>query len=541
MLINQVGNQKGENDISPLLKDLLLYLEHAHRDDDVHHDFSEDAPFFLGQISGEAGRLYEKVRAVVDNKEEHFLRRYAIRRILKRVMWFSDDPKVITGRLLRELYKAGYLPPEMVSRHAEEDIVHTISAFLALSEGVTDRAGSGEFLVLRSRLLDIIAGALEDSIYPTYLEESVVRLLARITHEQIEIAGFEVSKELLPKLIYLSAWKSLFDADKELLIYKLWLNEFPDWDHLDDNSLTLVAHSFQDFIARADVLVVHPFVLRLTQKLHNTSIALTVLYELLKRYGRGIEALATHPTDFLSASESIIQEKYHLDLRRAGKKARNAVMYILATKAVLAGVIESTAIVIFKQKLALIPLFINMTLHPTLLFAFTSRLSLPQLKNTERLLALLSHITYGKALPPLRLSASRFGVLGDFILAIYIVLAVIICYGIVSVLMWLHFHVVDMVLFIFFFALILYIGFRIRHGARRMQLRGGEESLIHTSIELLALPVVALGRYLVTRFASFNLIAMFMDFFIELPFKLVLEFFELFSRAIKEKRDDIYS
>jgi hypothetical protein len=89
MIINQAGAQKKENDISPLLKDLLLYLEHAHHEDDERDRSGEDAPFFLGQISEHAGKLYEKVRAAVDNKEEHFL----------------------TGRLLRELYKTGYLPP----------------------------------------------------------------------------------------------------------------------------------------------------------------------------------------------------------------------------------------------------------------------------------------------------------------------------------------------------------------------------------------------------------------------------------------------
>lgn len=541
MIVNQAGAQKKENDISPLLKDLLLYLEHAHHEDDERDRSGEDAPFFLGQISEQAGKLYEKVRAAVDNKEEHFLRRYAIRRILKRIMWFSDDPKVITGRLLRELYKTGYLPPDMISRHAEEDIVHTVSTFLALSEGVAERAQSGEFLTLRKHLLDIIAGAIEDKLYATHYEESIVRLLARIAHETSEISGYEVSKETLPVLMYIASWKALFTADRELLVYKLWLNEFPDWEHLDDNSLTLVAHGFSDFLLHTQSLIEHPFVTRLIPKLHNNAVALTVLYELVKRYGKSIQTLALNRGDLEARSEEIISEKYKSDIQRAGRKAWNAVVYILATKAALAGAVESIYMTVLKQKLSYIPLLINIFFHPTLLYTLTSGLTVPSSKNTDRLLQQLTAIVYGGELPVLRITPNRYGILGDIALATYLVVLASMLYVIVWTLLLLDFHVIDIGFFLLFFALILYFAFRVRHGATRMELSGTKEGFLRSFFELLTLPIVSVGRFLVTRFEKLNVVAIFMDFFIELPLKLVLEFFDAFSQVLKDKKDEIYS
>ncbi len=540
MLINHATAKK-ENDISVELKDLLLFLEHVQEEDHVREHESGDAPFFLGQITERAGKLYEKVRAAVDNKEEHFLRRYAIRRIAKRIMWFSDDPKVITGRLLRELYKTGYLPEDRISRHTEEDIVHTVSTFLALSDGVRERSQPSEFLTYRKHLLDIIAGAIEDRLYPTYFEESAVRLLARIGHEHSEIEGFETVKASLPLYFYIAAWKSMFSADKELLIYKLWLEEYPEWDHLDDNSLMLVAHGFADFISRTRVFIEHPLVLRLVPKLHNNAIAVTVLYELIKRYGKGITALAGNPAELLLRGEEIVTQKYSSDIKRAGRKSWNAIIYILATKAALAGAVESVYITILKQKLSLIPLLINIFFHPILLFVLTAKLTPPRRHNTDRLLRLLDAIVYGKELPEVRVTPRAYGILGDIASAVYVVVLVGMLYGITTGLLLLGFHTVDIIIFILFFALILYFAFRVRYGARSMELSGGKESFLRSMFELLTLPIVSVGRFLVTRFEKLNIIAIFMDFFIELPLKLVLEFFDAFSRVLKEKKDEIYS
>ena len=540
MIINQ-STEKKENDISVELKDMLLFLEHVHQEDEAREHGSEDAPFFLGQISERAGKLYEKVRAAVDNKEEHFLRRYAIRRIVKRIMWFSDDPKVITGRLLRELYKTGYLPEDRISRHTEEDVVHTVSTFLALTEGVAERAQSGEFLKLRTHLLDIIAGAIEDRLYPTYFEEAVVRLHARLSHEHFEIEGFEVTKEHLPLYYYIAGWKSLFAADKELLTYKLWLQEYPEWDHLDDNSLALVAHGFGDFLERTNTESSHPLVGKLVPKMRNNSIAITVLYELVQRYGKGITALALDRREFLARSEEIIIQKYKNDIRRAGRKSWNAVVYILATKAALAGVVESIYVTVLKQKLSLVPLLINIFFHPILLYTLTSRLNAPDRKNTERILLLLSRVTYGGDLPRTRIAPSRFGILGDMASAVYLVVLLLMLYGITVGLLLLGFHAIDIIFFVLFFALILYFTFRVRFGAQRMELSGGKESFFRSLFELFTLPIVSVGRFLVMRFEKLNVVAVFMDFFIELPLKLVLEFFDAFSRVLKEKKDEMYS
>jgi len=96
------------------LADFLAHLPSETHDEGEHGP--EAVQFFLSQVSDQASAVYEKIRSAVDNKEEHFLRRHAIRRVVKRIGWYSADPNIITTTLLRELYRGGYLPKERVSR-----------------------------------------------------------------------------------------------------------------------------------------------------------------------------------------------------------------------------------------------------------------------------------------------------------------------------------------------------------------------------------------------------------------------------------------
>ena len=523
------------------LESVLSYLSQMHVEDDELAHSDDDAPFFLGQISDKAGRIYEKIRASVDNKEEHFLRRYAIRRIAKRIMWFSRDPQVVTGRLLRDLYKGGYLPEDRVSRHVEQDVVHTISTFLALSGEVTRDTHGNRTFTLRKHLLDICAGALEDHLYTTYFDEASVRLLSRTADETMFISSVTVNEDDRIKLIYLAAWKALFGADHALLLYKLWLYEHPYWSHTGDEELLQLAADFPAFVVDCERLFTHSLLPKLTLKMHNNAVATSVIHELLVEYGNGIEDIAKDPSGFEVRIRETIAKMYRRDVAHASRKAVNAVIYILATKAVLALAVESVYVSVLKQPLNYLALAINVLFHPMLLFVTTSGLRVPPERNTKRIVTLIFDIISTKELPKTEVAPAASGIVGDIALGLYWSVLIALLAGISWALGHFGFHVVDIVLFIMFLALVLYFSFRVRYGARRMVLSGSKEGFFRSMLELIALPIVSVGRWLVTKFESLNVLAVFLDVVIETPLRLLLEFMDTFSAVLKEKKDEIYS
>ncbi len=527
---------------SAAMTDLMTFLRTGEPEAEEDLGGEDAEPFFLSQISNQAGVVYEKIRNAVDNKEEHFLRRYAIRRIAKRIMWFSDDPKVITQGLLRELYRGHYLPRSRASRHVEEDVRRTVLAFLLLSRGVEQYVSTSEFLRLRHHLLDLVAGAVEDRLYVTHNEEAAARMLGRITDDALDISEFaEVDKETRALIVYTSAWRSLFAADSALLTYKLWLCQFPNWEHADTQTLEEIGKAFPSFIVHAEQLIAHDLGKRLLPRMRDYSVAVTILHELLERYGAGLENLLHNKEDFDAHVRAIIIQKYQEDISRASRKAWRAITYILATKALLAVVVESLYLSVWKQSINYIAVATNVFFHPFVLFLLTTGLYAPSRQNTDRLTVLVGDIVYGRELPKIAVTPKKWSIVGDIALGAYLAVLSATFVWITLLLVGFGFHPVDIFLFILFLALVLYFGFRIRYAARRMELTGAKEGFFRSFMELLALPIVSVGRWLVTKFERLNFIAIFMDFFIELPLKLILEFFDAFSSVLKEKKDEIYS
>jgi len=443
---------------------------------------------------------------------------------------------------LRDLYRGGYLPKRSVSRLIEDEVTHTVTAFLQLSMRVEGGVSTSEFIGLRSRLLDIIAGAIEDTLYPTHNEEAVVATLTRITLDSLDLSQYlPLPEDKKTTLVYLSSWRSLFGADNALLIYKLWRLQYSDWERQGEAGMQQMADIFPQFATDSELLLGHSFGKKLVPRMRNVSIAMLVLYELVKKYGPGIATLARDPEGFRARVRDIILAKYREDITRAARRAWRAVIYILCTKALLAVAVESISVSVFKQSLNYVAILINILFHPFLLFILTLGLVPPRAKNTERLVAFISDIVYGGVLPRIVVKQDTRGIVSDIALAVYVATLGAMLFGITEGLDAIGFHFIDIGFFMIFLALVLYFGFRIRVAARRMELAGAREGFLRSLVELSMLPIVSVGRFLVTRFERLNFIAIFLDFFIELPLKLVLEFFDSFSAVLKEKKEEMYS
>ena len=529
--------------ITAPISDLVSFLQHLPVETpDEGEQNSEAVPFFLSQVSDQASAVYENIRSAVDNKEEHFLRRHAIRRVVKRIGWYSADPNIITTTLLRELYRGGYLPKERVSRSVEIAVRKTIFAFLQLSNAVRGSEDVSDALLLRGRLLDIVSGAIEDRMYPTYNEEAAVLTLARITLDALDARAYKtLPEETKHTLVYIASWRSLFGADTSLLVYKLWLMEHPDWEEADQIDALVIGSTFALFEKRADRLLKHAFGERLVPRMRNLAIAMTIVYEMVKHYGGGIGALLRDPHDFDVRVREIIAEKYRQDITRSSRRAWRALIYIFLTKTMLAFAVESAYISLWNGHVNLLAMGINILFHPLLLFAITIGLVPPARQNTERLVALIGDTVYGKMPIKVTVAPPRWGLMSDIALACYIAILSGMFFGMSMLLDHLGFHAVDTGIFFLFLALVVYFGFRIRYAARKMELTGGREGFLRSFVELLALPIVSVGRYLVSKFERLNIVAILLDFFIELPLKLVLQFFDSFSKVLRETKEEIYS
>ena len=530
------GSQLGKE-----LEELLQYLG-EHPEEVLRGEQPLGDDYFLNHLSQRVGVAYEKIRYAVDNKEEHFLRRHAIRRIVKRLTIFNAEPERVVSILTRDLNRSGYLREKVLSDERRLALLLVIRAFLALSEGVRSLHDPALFLKERRYLLDLVSGAIEDALYENMKEECVVIMTAKIADRNLDAPEYgHLSFEARRKLIYIAAWRSVFAADTSLIFYKLWMLERSRWTEYSEAELFQLGKQFPKDARRLKRMIDPSLGHRLVPKLHDLTIAATLMYDALREYGPGLDAILKDRKFFAEKVGEYHRARSRGDFLRAGKRAWQAILYIFLTKSVLAAAVEFSYVVLFKEAINWVAVLLNLAIHPSLLFLLTTGLRDSGKKNREKVVGLVCDIAYGESGGQITLKNPIRGFLGDIALAFYTLLFVAVAAGIVSALHALQLHSVDIFFFIFFLVLVLYFGFRIRYGARKMVLSEESEGILWSLFELFILPFVSFGRWVSLKFDGINVVVFFLDMVIEAPLRLTLEFLDSFSLVLKEKKDEIYS
>lgn len=523
------------------MKDLVAFLRQP-KEEGGEHVGAGGASTETSAFSREVGALYEKLRFAVDNKEEHFFRRYAIRRALRRVSLFSNDPQRLLSILIADLVRGGYLADGQLGKSEMGEAKQALTAFTQFQSRLRDAYDASIYFSYRQYLLDIVAGAIEDAFYDTSREEAVAVMMARVGEGVVlgeELRALDEEKRKL--LFYVASWRSLFVADASLLRYKLWLIACPNWEKADGTTIASAVAEFPNVISRINRLINHRIGGRILPKLHDLSIAHTLLYDMVCQYGTGVGSIISQPDLFEAHIRDCVEERYRRDIGRARRRSVRAILYILVTKSLLAVSVESVYVFVWKQALNYVAVVTNLVAHPALLFLLTGGLRRPSAQNTTRAVMLTSAIVYGDPIPAVVLSKESRGVVTDIALGLYVAFLGACILGIVLGLNAIAFHAVDIGIFLLFLLLVLYFAFRIRFSAYRMRFANTKEGFLRSLIELLLLPLVSLGRWMSLRFENLNVAVLFLDFFIEVPLRLLLRFLDVFTTMVERKREEIYT
>jgi hypothetical protein len=127
-----------------------------------------------------------------------------------------------------------------------------------------------------------------------------------------------------------------------------------------------------------------------------------------------------------------------------------------------------------------------------------------------------------------------------FYYLMYTILYIVVFGSIIYFLNQLDFNLISGAIFLFFLTAVSFFAIRIRNTAKELRVVKKKEGIISFFINFFALPIVAVGRWMSTKFKKINLFAFVMDFIIEAPFKLFVSAFEDWLGFIREKKEEVY-
>lgn len=485
----------------------------------------------INKIITKAATLYEKVRYLIDYKEEHSIRRSAIERILKRKVLFEGQGEIGTS-LVVELIGAQYISKEHNVGDLEKKINGIVRKYLALSEAAD---GGNAF---HKKLLSFAASEIDSHLAPIQfvIDKSTTDAFYKTVRSNVIAPG--INEKEVDIQLYCACRRALLGSDNEILSYALWLLYVPRWQEMNNEEIKTFASNVHAILQAIDGAVKNSLQWRLAQKIKNETIYFLIIRELIGKYGIESERIINTPEELDSFTRSFLEEKYKKENIRIKSSGIRAVTYLLFTKLMLAFVLELPYELVFVKEVNYIPLTTNVLFHPALLFVLTRRIGKLDETNTKAIITGIHGILYEDKIRPIKISTGLTGLAVIFAF-LYGFLVVFVFGMIVTILRILHFNIVSIALFLFFLALVSYFAYRIRYNARRWKIinREGTLSLIGS---VLAVPVVRTGRWLSQTFSSINVLVFIMDFMIETPFKFLLQFSNQFISYLKEKAEEVH-
>jgi len=490
----------------------------------------------VNRLTSKAGAFYEKVRYLVDYKEEHTIRRAAIERILKRKILFEKDTADVGRTLLQELLTGGYLANNSVSEGNAAELQRLLSKYLALAHELVRTKSDGQYE--RKTIVNLAASEIELFLYPTVADEFVVDAFYKTVVDRIK--SNYLSAEELSTQTYLACRRGLLNNDDDKLLYHLFIIYVPQWRaaELALHEVVEIASILHSVLRKIQRELNHPVRWQLVARVKNYSIYYSVIRELIERFGVESERIFADKAYLDVQVKEIMDKKSERENVRTRQSGMRAVFYILVTKIILAVVFELPYELKFLHRIDYLPLGTNIVFHPLLLFIMAQSVPLLGDKNTQAVIQGVHSVLYGGEVKTVMLKSERSGVFGGIFVVLYVILFAVTFSILLSVLDALEFNPVSMLLFLFFLTLVSYFGLRIRYNAKRFMVEQGDESTLSLLWNIFTLPIVRAGRYLSTKFAAVNIFVFILDFIIETPFKLILKFSDAFLFYLKEKRED---
>lgn len=489
------------------------------------------------RITNKAAVLYEKLRYLVDYKDENTIRRSAIERILRRAIVIENRDDVGT-LLLRELVSAGYLPNETVPEREAITLSAFVDAYRAafpkLSQKIT-------FTEAEKVLLSLMASEIEAYLYPSLVNDAVAETFFQTAKERVRCVGV-ISAEDLDMQLYIAARRALLREDDESVAYALWcrtIGAVPGT--LDAAKAVAVSADVPAIIIKIRSSLRHRIGPLLLSKIKNDAICFTVMLELMKLSPADPKAFFQDPQVLKDQAEAFLTAKYKVENGRVMQSSLRAVAYIFCTKILIAIALEVPYDLFISGVFDYTPLAINVVFHPFLLFLITRNIQLLGEDNTKLVTSRIDAIVYGgeaKSIP-VKYKASVGGL--DLFFGILYGIMFLASFGlIIYVLALLHFNPVGILLFLLFLALVSYFGLRIRYNAQRWRFSIAEDRILLLIWSFLTLPVIRAGRWLTEKFSTVNIFIFVLDVIIEAPFKLALKLADLFILFLKDKKEETY-
>jgi hypothetical protein len=472
--------------------------------------------------------IYEQIRNAIEYKGENLLRRYAIERILRRYSWINSswDYQKIGESLIKELVWARYLKEEEVPVEKANEVEKILKNFFPFLNFSQEKEWKDWIFTLTSC-------EIENCLSSHIIDKGYIEVISQLIKNNYSFVG--LSEEETDIQTFLAVGRAFLKLDDSTLSWYLFKREYS------------CVGSPQDLLKAKEKITSelnHPLRLSLFRFSRRVLAQFFVLKEIIeKNFPNKINSIFESPEKLEEEIKEICEKKYKETKEKIARGIIRSIIYIFATKVLIALLLEIPYELFFFKKINFLPIGINIIIPPTLMLALGSTIKVPGEENTKKIIKEINTFIYQKdssgKITIFLSQKQKNSFLQKIFTFFYVLLFALIFGGLTYFLVKLKFNIVSLGVFFIFLSLVLLFGFRVRYNASEVFTVEEKERFLLRLLDNLSLPFLNLGFWLSKSLAKLNVLMIVMDFMIEAPLKSIIRVFEEWLNFIKEKRKEV--
>lgn len=499
---------------------------------------TQDRKISVNPIVSKVATFYERLRNVMDYREEEVILRAAIERILKRRVLLGGGGKEIAEPLVRELVWARYFPDESLSESIIEKIKKSIDLHLLLREKILEKHKEAKEKWVNEWIYQLMSCDLEQILNKRRKKEFMTNFMFKVLRENITISD-EV-EQTRDAQVFIAVHKSFARDDLALLRYHLFRQIF---GNLSSQNTDSVSSSFLNACKEIHYQLNYPGKEKIVNYVKDKTAVFFILEDLLNLAKGQVRKLYQNEEELKKIIFEICETRYDSIASKVRRAIFRSVIFILLTKAFFALVIEGTFENLIFGRVLWTSTLINIGMPPFLMATAALFIKTPDKSNSRRIYfyiqSLLANEQTKFATPLIFSKNPKKKTLQDTVFTILWLFSFVLAFGaIVFVLTKLGFNIISLSVFIFFLAIVSFLSYRISQSANLYSIES-RKNIAAPIADFLILPFVRVGRHLTEGITQLNLLLFVFDFIIETPFKGLFGFFEQWFLFLQAKREEL--
>lgn len=513
----------------------------------------------VDEIASKVASFYEKIRQIVDWKEEHLMRRAAVIRNLKRRFLDLDlkviEPsfaKEISEPLVLELIRSGHFPNDKIEVSKIVSVQKIISKYIFILKNSPRAHSPREKIQFYNWILEIAACEIEETLAPLRRETILLDYMFELMKERIVVKEGILTIKRMSEAekniqIFIAIRQALFKLDPPIISYHLLSYKYPQWKNPNQEFLIKISQDIYHIWYALEKDLNHPLGKKFYAICERYDTPYLLLGDILAQENPEIIEKKIQNPETL---ENLIREAYQKRIFTLKKRLFRAAFYytlsVLLTNIVSVLILEipvANFIYGFFSRNPLLTISVDILAPTFLMFIFVATIRLPPESNLNFVVMETMKIVYQKEKIEkyeIKIPRKR-GWITKFIIALLYVFAAFVSFGfIVWIFRSVSFPITSVIINIIFITLIVFGGLVIRQRSKELTVEEKSPGLFGFFFDILTLPLAECGRWLSKKWKKYNAIVAFFNALIDMPFSIFVEFLEQWRYFLKEKKEEIH-